>query len=67
MAPYRPHRFDLTAFRCLDGELFDDCRRCSADPSQEVHTYFDRGGEAFERLAADWEITDQVAGSGGLA
>lgn len=53
--------FDLTDFRCLDGALFDDCvavLKMDAQPQREVHTYFDNGGQAFEKLAKDWEIKD---------
>lgn len=53
--------FDLTNFRGLDYELFDDCMavlRMDYQPQQEVHNYFDRGGQRFEKLASDWNLTD---------
>lgn len=54
-------KFDLTDFRCLDHELFEDCLtvlRMDARPLQEVHTYFKNGGAIWEQLAKDWNITD---------
>jgi hypothetical protein len=56
--------FDLTDFRLLDRELFDDCMdvlRMDRSPVQEVHCYFDNGGEIFEKLAADWRVRDRLA------
>jgi hypothetical protein len=29
-----------------------------AQPKMEVHCYFEDGGRKFEKLAADWRITD---------
>lgn len=53
--------FDLSDFRVIDTDLFDDCMAVlamDANPQREVHTYFENGGEAFEQLARDWNITD---------
>lgn len=53
--------FDLTDFRGLDFSLFADCLtvlKMDYQPAQEVHVYFDHGGELFERLARDHGITD---------
>lgn len=53
--------FDLTDFRTLDYELFDDCLavlRMDYQPRQEVHNYFERGGARFEQLAEDWGLVD---------
>jgi hypothetical protein len=54
-------KFDLTDFRCLDHELFEDCLavlRMDFKPAQEVHTYFVNGGRIWEQLAKDWRIRD---------
>lgn len=56
--------FDLTDFRGLDLQLFDDCMkvlRMDYSPELEVHKYFDDGGELFERLARDWGVEDRLA------
>lgn len=53
--------FDLTDFRTLDYELFQDCMavlRMDYQPQQEVHMYFSQGGQRFEKLATDWGVTD---------
>lgn len=54
--------FDLTDLRGLDDELFEDCmavlRMDARLTRQEVHNYFDRGGQKFERLVADWNMPD---------
>lgn len=50
-------KFDLTDLRGLDYALHDDCLsvlRMDHSPAKEVHLYFERGGELFERLAEDW-------------
>lgn len=57
-------KFDLTEFRGLDHEIFQDCLSVLAldyQPEQEVHTYFPDGGEIWEKMALDWEITDYFA------
>lgn len=49
--------FDLTDLRGIDYELHDDCLavlRMDHVLAQEVHHYFENGGEVFERLAQDW-------------
>ncbi|WP_025918312.1 hypothetical protein [Herminiimonas sp. CN] len=54
-------KFDLTDFRCLDTAIFKDCLlvlRMDHSPAQEVHMYFDNGGEIWEQLARDWNIRD---------
>jgi hypothetical protein len=54
-------KFDLTDFRLLDSDLFDDCLavlRMDNMPVQEVHCYFQDGGRIFEALAKDWGIRD---------
>lgn len=54
--------FDLTDLRGLDDSLFEDCiavlRMDARLTRQEVHNYFDRGGQKFEQLAADWNMQD---------
>jgi len=50
---------DLTKLRGLDQEIFNDflaVLRMDHIATQEVHTYFQNGGEIWERLAADWKI-----------
>jgi DNA-binding TFAR19-related protein (PDSD5 family) len=54
-------KFDLTDFRCLDHELFQDCLtvlRMDYQPQQEVHCYFKDGSRIWEQLAKDWGIRD---------
>ncbi len=56
---YNGHRFrfDLTDLRRLDWWLHDDCMavlRMDHVPQQEVHQYFERGQERFERMARAW-------------
>jgi hypothetical protein len=53
--------FDLTDFRVIDAELFDDCMavlKMDFRPKQEVHCYFPLGGRKFEKLAHGWRIDD---------
>lgn len=57
----RRFKMDLTDFRCVDREIFDDCMavlKMDNQPAQEVHTYFKNGGRIWEQLATDWDITD---------
>ena len=54
-------KFDLTDFRCLDREIFDDCLavlKLDYHPAREVHAYFKDGGKIWEKLANDWRICD---------
>lgn len=54
-------KFDLTDFRLLDQELFDDCvavLRMDSRPEREVHQYFVDGGKIWEQLAKDWNVKD---------
>ncbi|CAD5378987.1 conserved hypothetical protein [Pseudomonas sp. OF001] len=47
------YRFDLTDFRLLDGELFDDCLallRMDNMPEREVHEYLADGEAVFAEL-----------------
>lgn len=51
--------FDMTDFRSVDAELFDDMMlvlRMDNRLLQEVHNYFENGGQAFEQLAQDWNL-----------
>ena len=53
--------FDLTDFRGLDYELFDDCMkvlRMDSQPLKEVHRYFENGGKRFEEMAQRHGIRD---------
>ena len=54
-------KFDLTDFRCLDREIFDDCLevlKLDHCPIREVHEYFHNGGRIWEDLAKQWGIRD---------
>ena len=54
-------KFDLTDFRALDREIFDDCMavlKMDRTPEQEVHCYFENGGALWEQMAKDWNVTD---------
>jgi hypothetical protein len=51
--------FDMTNFRAVDTEIFNDMLlvlRMDSRLIEEVHTYFDDGGQAFEQLAQDWNL-----------
>ncbi|QZA80217.1 DUF7673 family protein [Deefgea piscis] len=51
--------FDLTDFRVLDHALFNDCMLVLSMDSyctQEIHCYFENGGQRFEKLADDWNL-----------
>ena len=53
--------FDMTDFRRLDHDVFIDCMsvlQMDYMPSQEVHMYFKRGSEIWERLGTDWGFRD---------
>ena len=53
--------FDLTDFRRLDLDLFEDCVAVldmDFQPAQEVHRYIEDGGAVFEQLARDWGFRD---------
>lgn len=59
LACYNGRRFplDLTTLRSLDYPILDDVLavlRMDANAYQEVHRYFDNGGQIFEKLAEDW-------------
>jgi hypothetical protein len=57
--------FDMTDFRRLDTELFDDCiavLKMDSQPLKEVHEYFENGGAIWEELATDWGFTDHRDG-----
>jgi hypothetical protein len=54
-------KFDLTDFRCIDRNIFDDCLevlKLDYAPAQEVHAYFKNGGQIWEDLAKRWDIRD---------
>lgn len=54
-------KFDLTDFRCLDRNIFEDCLEVlnlDYRPAVEVHMYFENGGAIWESLAEDWNIRD---------
>lgn len=53
--------FDLTDFRSLDAVIFDDCIAVllmDRHPKQEVHCYFENGGEIWEDLAKKWQLNN---------
>ena len=55
--------FDMTDFRCLDSELFEECLtvlRMDNTPAAEVHVLLGVPGQAFEKLADDWRIEDRA-------
>lgn len=56
---YNGYRFplNLTTLRGLDDDIVEDVLavfRMDANAYQEVHLYFDNGGNVFEQLAKDW-------------
>lgn len=56
---YNGARFPLNLLnlRSLDHEILNDVLavlRMDANAYQEVHQYFDNGGDVFEQLAKDW-------------
>lgn len=56
--------FDLTDFRGLDTDIFQDCLAVLAmdyTPYAEVHDLLCVPGAEFEQLAADWGIPDRRA------
>jgi hypothetical protein len=58
-------QFDLTDFRTLDCDIFEHCinvLRLDSQPAQEVHCYFERGGELWERMTKDYGIVDRTLG-----
>lgn len=53
----RAFPFELTALRCLDAQVFEDCMavlRLDQVPEQEVHEYLPDGQQVFDRLVALW-------------
>lgn len=57
--------FDLTDFRGLDFDLFEDCvavLRMDSSPDREVHHYVEGGGDRFEALAETFGIADRRKG-----
>lgn len=53
--------FDLTDFRVLDADLFEDCMNVLVmdnRPQHEVHRYFDKGGRIWEAMASNWGFKD---------
>ncbi len=64
---YNGHRFplDMTNLRSLDYEIMEDCLaviRMDSNAYQEVHNYFEDGGQIFEQLAEDWGFNKQKGG-----
>ena len=58
--------FDMTDFRLLDHSLFVDCMtvlHMDYMPEQEVHRYFEHGGEVWEQMGKDWGFRDYQAES----
>ena len=54
-------KFDLTDFRCVDREIFEDCLevlKLDYCPVREVHRYFQDGSRIWEDLAKQWRIRD---------
>jgi hypothetical protein len=53
--------FDLTDFRCLDRNLFEDCLsvlEMDYQPSMEVHRLLGKSGDEFEQLAIKWGLAE---------
>lgn len=53
--------FDLTDFRSLDTEIFQDCLQVlvmDQNPEREVHDVLGVPGNEFERLAQEWRVED---------
>lgn len=64
---YNGHRFplDMTNLRSLDYEIMEDCLaviRMDSHAYQEVHRYFENGGQIFEQLAEDWGFNKREGG-----
>jgi hypothetical protein len=56
--------FDLTDLRCIDHDLFEHCiavLRMDRQPQQEVHCYFEHGGQKWERMGRNWRMVDVEA------
>ena len=56
--------FDLTNLRSLDYEIVDDVLavlRMDSNAYQEVHRYFENGGQIFEQLANDWNLEKKAS------
>lgn len=55
--------FDLTDLRTVDDKLFEDCmavlRMDARHCVQEVHNYFDNGGQRWEKMISDWHLKDR--------
>lgn len=59
------YRFDLTDFRSLDTELFEDCLsvlKMDANPIREVHRLIEDGDAVFHRLRMYWASEEEAAG-----
>lgn len=52
--------FDLTSFRCLDVDVYEDCmtvlRMDASHLACEVHEYFPDGNALFESLVTKWGV-----------
>ncbi|MES2353119.1 MAG: hypothetical protein V4568_01755 [Pseudomonadota bacterium] len=55
-------QFDLTDFRSLDTDIFQHCLNVlwlDNQPAQEVHCYFQNGGELWERMIEEYGLKDR--------
>ncbi|HEX7906921.1 MAG TPA: hypothetical protein VF534_02355 [Paraburkholderia sp.] len=58
------YRFDLTALRALDDDLFEHCLavlRLDHRPDVEVHRYFPDGQQRWQRIIARWNLDKRPA------
>jgi hypothetical protein len=56
------YRFDLTALRALDDDLFEHCLavlRLDHRPTVEVHGYFPGGGQRWQQIIARWNLDNR--------
>lgn len=58
----RRFKFELTDFRAIDKNLFDDCLcvlMMDRQPKQNVDMYFENGDIVFEQLAERWDFNEK--------
>jgi len=58
------YRFDLTALRALDDDLFEHCLavlRLDHRPTVEVHGYFPGGQQRWQQIIARWNLDNRPA------
>ncbi|MFM0258185.1 DUF7673 family protein [Paraburkholderia sediminicola] len=58
------YRFDLTALRALDDDIFDQCLavlRLDHRPTVEVHGYFSDGEQRWQQIITRWNLDKRPA------